>query len=348
MRMLTLPVGSRRRRPTVSGGRARLPIASHLLTTLALAATASLAAAPVASAQSTAESDGTIAVSSLGATNNIPGSVAGSLGSVAQPAYAGYVALGDSYAALGDNRQPTGEPAACGRNLSNYPHLLDASPAVGDLTDATCGGAQIPDLTGSQTVGTPPNTASAPPQFDALDSDTNLVTLSIGGNDVGFGTIVACITRQGPFEELPATQTCESQVGDKVSADISSLYGADGPIDGVYDAIAEASPNARVIATQYMPLLPSSGGCAFTDAVMTPEDVDWARGITEDINTAVDAAATRNGHVSVMPTDDVDRSACAPADQRWTSFLGAPDNTAGMHPTALGQQAMADAIAAAL
>ncbi|MBB1023784.1 SGNH/GDSL hydrolase family protein, partial [Dietzia sp. DQ12-76] len=42
-------------------------------------------------------------------------------------------------------------------------------------------------------------------------------------------------------------------------------------------------------------------------------------------------------------------SACAPADQRWTDFLGgAPTNAAAFHPTALGQQAMSDAIAAAI
>ena len=67
-----------------------------LTTSLALSAAAVLVATPAAAAQSTAQPDGAIAVSSLGATNEIPGSVAGSLGSLAEPAYPEYVALGDS------------------------------------------------------------------------------------------------------------------------------------------------------------------------------------------------------------------------------------------------------------
>ena len=316
-----------------------------LTTSLALAASVALATAPVASAQSTAQADGTIAVGSLGSTADAPGSTTGSLGpfgSLASPAYAEYAALGDSYAALGDNREPAGGPEGCARSLANYPHQLAANPAIGAFTDSTCGGAEVPDiLTVTQYEG-------APPQITTLTPETDLVTLSIGGNDVGFGAIVGCITRQGPFEELPGTVTCESQIGDTVDTDIASLYAPDGPIDTVYDAIAASSPEATVIATQYIPLMPAEGlSCAFTNQ-LNPADVAWARGITEDINDAVDAAAVRNGHVSVMPTSDIDRSACAPADQRWTSFLGAPDNTAQMHPTALGQQAMAAAIAAAL
>ena len=70
---------------------------------------------------------------------------------------------------------------------------------------------------------------------------------------------------------------------------------------------------------------------------------------SKEINDAVDAAAERNGHVSVLPTSDIDRSGCADADERWTDFAGGePTNAAPFHPTALGQEAMAAAIAAAL
>jgi hypothetical protein len=72
--------------------------------------------------------------------------------------------------------------------------------------------------------------------------------------------------------------------------------------------------------------------------------------VTARINDAVNAAAVRNGHVSVLPVDTtVDRSACGEADERWTDFTGgAPTNAYPMHPTSLGQQAMAQAIAAAI
>lgn len=315
--------------------------ARTLTTTLALAASLALAAAPVAAAQSTTQTDGTIAVGSLGSTAGTPLPASGSLGALAQPAYPAYVALGDSYAAFGDQSElADGATAqACGRSATNYANVLDPNPAVGELTDATCGGAQIPDLTVSQRTG-------VPPQFDELDSTTDLVTLSIGGNDVGFGTIVACITKQGPFEGAP---DCQTAIGTTIAAGIAETFGEGGEIDDVYATIADRAPGATVVATQYLPLMPAEGGsCAFTDG-LNPADVAWARGVAEAINDAVDVAARRNGHVSVLPTSDVDRSACAPADQRWTDFLGgAPTNAAGFHPTALGQQAMADAIAAAI
>lgn len=316
--------------------------ASLVLTPLALAATTVLAAAPLAGAQSTLAADGTIDVSVLSSDVSLPAGSTALFGSLAETPYEEYVALGDSYAALGDARESAGGPASCARSLANYPHELDALDArVGELTDVTCGGAVIPDLFDTDSDG-------VPRQFDALGEDTDLVTLSIGGNDLGFGMIVGCITRQGPFADLPVGATCESAIGADVDAAIDATYGADGPIDDVYDEIAALSPDATVVATQYLPLMPTGDTtCPFTDT-LHPADVTWAAEVTDDINAAVDAAATRNGHVSVMPTDTVDRSACAPDDQRWTSFLGAPDYTAAMHPTALGQEAMAAAISAEL
>lgn len=341
----------------------------RLLASLAVAATLSLVSTPAASAIGSLSALGSVgaaatagSVGSAGSAGSLAGAgslgnagsggdsgspgTLGSLGALgstgssdqAPRTYDSYVALGDSYAALGDRTRPAGGPAGCARSLANYPNQLDAGDArIGDLTDVTCGGAQIPDLTEPQFPG-------APGQLEALDADTDLVTLSIGGNDVGFGLIVGCITKQGPFAGTP---DCEAEIGDAVDADIAETFGVGGQIDQVYDAIETASPDATIIATQYMPLMPETGSCAFTDQ-LNPDDVQWSREVAEAINDAVDAAAARNGHISVLPTDDVDRSACASVDQRWTDFTGIETNTAPMHPTALGQQAMAGAIGAVL
>lgn len=315
-----------------------------LTTSLALAASVVLTSAPLAGAQSTIEANGTIAVSSLGSSETAPGSLTGSLGSLASPAYADYVALGDSYAALGDNTEPAGGPAGCARSLANYPNQVDANPAVGALTDSTCGGAQTRDiLTVEQVPG-------APPQIQTLDAGTDLVTLSIGGNDVGFGTIVGCITAHLAPGGPEAPRNCRAEIGDTVEADIADVFGAGGPVDKVYEQIEKASPGATVIATQYLPLMPASDddGCPFTMGIGA-DNLEWAREITAAINSAVDEAAQRNGHISVLPTSDTDRSGCADVDERWVVFAdGSQNNTAPFHPTALGQRAMAEAIAAAL
>ncbi|MCT1435098.1 SGNH/GDSL hydrolase family protein [Dietzia maris] len=322
-----------------------------LTTSLALAASVVLTAAPVAGAQSTTQADGTIALGSLGSSVGTPVSASGSLGSLSTPAYADYVALGDSYAAFGDQTEPVvtdGPAARCGRSLTNYPNVLDVNPAVGELVDVTCGGAIIPSLTGFQYDG-------VPAQLNALDAGTDLVTLSIGGNDVGFGTIVNCITKQDDYATVPS---CREELDDEITAAIDTVFGAgveeDVPVatkvDTIYALIAKRSPGATVVATQYLPLMPAEGeSCAFTERLV-PDDVKWAREVTAKINAAVNAAAVRNGHVSVLPVDPtVDRSACGNDDERWTDFTGgAPTGAYPMHPTSLGQQAMAQAIAAAI
>src|SRR5699024_5677633 len=67
-----------------------------------------------------------------------------------------------------------------------YAGLRAERPGIGTLVDATGGSATIPDLTS-------PQSARTAPQFDALTPEVDLVTLSIGGNDVGFGDMVECI-----------------------------------------------------------------------------------------------------------------------------------------------------------
>jgi hypothetical protein len=98
-----------------------------------------------------------------------------------------YVALGDSYSAASGVLPP--DPTAppwCLRSTSNYPHVLAAATGA-ELTDVTCGGADTDDFFTPQYQG-------VAPQLDAVEADTQLVTMTIGGNDSGvfINSIVAC------------------------------------------------------------------------------------------------------------------------------------------------------------
>src|SRR5205807_3208219 len=99
-----------------------------------------------------------------------------------------YIALGDSYAAAPGI--PTDVHSACQRSDHNYPSLVaDALPFT-SFRDATCSGATTDNLTGTQQTN--PYTF-VPPQFAALVPDARLVSATLGGNDIGFGTIaVTC------------------------------------------------------------------------------------------------------------------------------------------------------------
>ena len=85
-----------------------------------------------------------------------------------------YVALGDSYTSgpLILPLSPTA-PLDCFQSAANYPHLTAAGLGL-PLTDVSCSGADVSDMTGSQHD-------DQGPQFGALTASTGVVTLGIGG-----------------------------------------------------------------------------------------------------------------------------------------------------------------------
>src|SRR5580693_568311 len=89
-----------------------------------------------------------------------------------------YVAMGSSFAA-GPGLKPRapGSPRRAGRSAVNYAHLVADRLGL-ELTDVTYSGATTQDIL----AGAP----GKPPQLDAVTADTRLVTLTAGGNDVGY------------------------------------------------------------------------------------------------------------------------------------------------------------------
>ena len=96
-----------------------------------------------------------------------------------------YVALGDSYTSGPIIPFPI-PPYGCLKSDHNYPTFAAPSIALPKFVDISCGGATTDDMTNPQDVSPDgPN----PPQFSALDFMTGVVTLTIGGNDIGFTSI---------------------------------------------------------------------------------------------------------------------------------------------------------------
>src|ERR1700742_3434824 len=105
-------------------------------------------------------------------------------------AAATYTALGDSYAAGPLIPNQSLSPLGCLRSDHNYAHLTASAKSL-TLTDVSCSGATTADMTEAQNVEPGPN----PPQFNGLSAGTNIVSVTIGGNDIGFTEILEnCIT----------------------------------------------------------------------------------------------------------------------------------------------------------
>ncbi|MFD0743222.1 GDSL-type esterase/lipase family protein [Phytohabitans flavus] len=105
----------------------------------------------------------------------------GPFGTGLQPPVIRHVALGDSYSS-GTGAPPYSD-ALCRRSPATFSNLITGTLLPGLPVDrptlAACHGAKTIDLYASQHPG-------VPPQLDAIQPHTRLVTLTIGGNDLGF------------------------------------------------------------------------------------------------------------------------------------------------------------------
>jgi lysophospholipase L1-like esterase len=113
------------------------------------------------------------------------------------PARTLYIALGDSYAAGDGIPTQFNVASGCGRSSHSYPVLVAGHLGLNasQYRDVSCSSAKIADLTAPQSTGS----ATDPPQLSALSADATLVTLGIGGNDLGFrGILTRCVALDAP------------------------------------------------------------------------------------------------------------------------------------------------------
>lgn len=253
-----------------------------------------------------------------------------------------YLALGDSYASMASMNQGFHGIRFCLRSPDNYPAAVARELAVTDFTDASCQGAKIPDLTAprSSDPGNP-RAEQAPPQLDSVTADTDLITVSLGGNDIGYGPITICVQDAVVDQRM---SNCAQRLESLLAPDMEALP---GKLDLAYGQITQRAPQATVVATGYMPLVAATDSCEAVEFV-SDEDRRWAAGLIDELNTIIEEAADRNGILFALPDGGDEHTGCAEPDQRWVDMNGVDTAAAPMHPTATGQNRMAEEIIAAL
>ena len=102
-----------------------------------------------------------------------------------------YVALGDSYSA-GNGANSTNLNSSCNRNTYAYPYLLSQQKGYA-LTFVACAGAVTGDIINNQ--------------VNSVTSDTKLVTITIGGNDIGFTNLILACTTLGCASQIATSQS---------------------------------------------------------------------------------------------------------------------------------------------
>lgn len=195
-----------------------------------------------------------------------------------------YVALGDSYTAVSGTDTEIGD--ACLRSDDSYPNLLADKLGIDDVTNVSCGGATTGNLTSTQY---PLGKGRNEPQLDALSADTKLVTLGIGLNDEGYGTLtlVSCFLVNGREQSSCAPYLARPQ------SDLDELVAQIGRnVAGALEKIKQAAPNARVVLVGYPRTLPDDSSCK-SEVPLPKAALERVRTSGKDVNTTLKRVAAK-------------------------------------------------------
>ena len=247
-----------------------------------------------------------------------------------------YVALGDSYSAASGvlPLDTSASAVSCLRSSRNYPHVL-ASAVHAQLTDVTCGAAETKDYFTAQHP-------DVSPQLDAVKADTQLVTMTIGGNDSG--VFIDSILDCGAAGLTTAGQgsPCKDKYGSSFEDTIrNTTYPS---LVKALKAVRAKAPKAKVAILSYPWILPTSVGC-YPQMPVATGDVPYLRHEQATLNDAVRRAAAATGATYVdLNGVSNGHDACKPIGMRWVEPVLAGTNPVIVHPNALGEQKMADQV----
>jgi lysophospholipase L1-like esterase len=261
----------------------------------------------------------------------------------AAPPTGRYAALGDSFTS--GPLIPTQVDLNCVRSNRNYPSLVAAAIGSSSLADVSCGGADTDDIgnPGTGTLGRP-----VPAQVAALTPATALVTIGIGGNDIGYSDIVSTCVEDSLTN--PFGSPCRNRYTAGGTDQLQDRIAATAPkVASVLRAVRAAAPAARVLVVGYPALLPDTGRGCWPTVPIAFGDVPYLRAIEKSLNGMLADTAAANGAEYVDTyTPSIGHDACRSPGVRWVEGLVPINPAAPFHPNAAGERGMAAAVVARL
>jgi lysophospholipase L1-like esterase len=252
-----------------------------------------------------------------------------------------YVAMGDSYTA-GPLILPMTDTFVCARSALNYPSLLARALHVTTFRDVSCSSAATRDFSNPQ----PGNVSGTnPPEYTALSADTTLVTVGIGGNDIGLVQLAEnCLNLlPAPFGKSCAAKYTAGGVdvyGQKIAA-FADTYGT------VIDTIHERSPHAKVLMIGY-PTTIQHNGCFPVEPVLGP-DANYIQAKIDQLNSVMATESAAHGATYIdLRTSTIGHDSCQMPGTRWLEGLVPLSPAFPLHPNVLAMRNAASVIYAAL
>ena len=168
------------------------------------------------------------------------------------------------------------------------------------------------------------------------------MTVTIGGNDIGFSGIAEDCFSPTPNSGSP----CKDQYTAGGQDEISRRIAETGPkVDAVLDGIRARSPRATVFVVNYSALFPHTGPGCYPLMPVADGDVAYLRAKQEELNAMLAEQAGANGARLVdVYAASVGHDACAPPVIRWVEPYVPANSAAPLHPNIGGMQAMAQLV----
>ena len=226
----------------------------------------------------------------------------------AQAASVDYVALGDSYSSGVGAGSYIDASGSCQRSTKAYSALWAAANSPSSYTSVACSGATTDDVNADQ--------------LSALSANTSLVSITIGGNDIGFADIMTTCALQGTDACVAAAQEAEDEISSTLP----------GKLDTTYAGISQHAPNARVVVLDY-PVFYQLGTTCIGLSEKSHAKIDEGINLLDD---TLKAAAQRHGFAFADVRDIfVGHQICS--GDKWLHALNWANIGVSYHPTATGQ-----------
>jgi hypothetical protein len=219
---------------------------------------------------------------------------------------------------------------------SNYPHLLAARRDL-HLVDVTCSGATTANILNTSLNG-------AGPQIEAVDADTKLVTVTVGGNDISYlGNLWAESCQRAPdrVPEAWKPYICKITPPSAINRAIGDLP---GNMKNVVAAIRSRSPDAEIVFVNYIDIFSKKSNCSIR-APLSVEEIETAQRLGE-ILLKITARVTVEEHVKLVSAEALSKGHDVCSADSWLfdyRFPATPHDYGPIayHPTLAAMKAIA-------
>ena len=222
-----------------------------------------------------------------------------------------YVALGDSYSSGLGAGNYISSSGSCDRSTKAYPEQWAGAESPVSFVSVACAGATTTDVLSSQ--------------VSALSAGTTLVSITIGGNDAGFSSVMETCILRSTSSCLNAVSAAEAFVTNQLPARLGATL----------QAIRTHAPRAKIVLLGYPELydLSKSSTCI---GLSTRDRTALNGGADALDNAMMTAAQLNNDTFADVRPQFAGHEICDSG--RWLHSVDILALSSSYHPTASGQE----------